>query len=298
MAEFERTCWRGLEVDHPAHWEVAVASGPKQDHRLVLADRYHHRLDVRWKHLDYNPQLERVMDRYRQHEGGSVEFQPIDSLSEGWLGVLQPLEPKGALAHLGKFFAARGVLVEATVFWPGKRDVNLERVLAEGISPQDPAPPQRTWQAMGMSLDIDKRYDLTEADLKVGRLRWTFASGAKGDAELVVERIALAEQWLDEPLREWLVRELPGEFTPLRQDAMELPAHRGERVTSQAKMYFHHTLRGIRRLRVDQAWLCPLESRVYRMTASLPSREQALDFPAHVSVRCCRRPPLVGASEG
>ncbi|MCE5277867.1 MAG: hypothetical protein ABFD92_00585 [Planctomycetaceae bacterium] len=274
-----------------------MASGLKQDHRLVLADRYHHRLDIRWKHLDYDPQLERVMDRYRQHEGGSVEYQAIDSLPQGWLGVLQPLEPKGVLAHLGKFFQPQGVLVEATFFWAGKRDVNLERDVAERMAPQDAAALRRTWQAMGLSLEIDKQYELTEADLKVGRLRWTFTAG-RDAAELVVERIALVEQWLDEPLRQWLARELPREFTPLRQETLAEAPHRIERVTSQAKMYLHHTLRGIRRLRVDQAWLCPVESRVYRMTASQASREQTLEFPAHVAVRCCHRPPLVGAAEG
>ena len=293
MAEFERTCWRGLQVEHPAQWEVAVASGAGNDRRLVLADRYHHRLDVRWKRLDFDPKLDRVMDRYRQHEGKGVEYAPIESLDEGWLGVLQPLEPKGTLAHMGKFFGEQGVLVEATIYWPGRRDVNLEQAVARGIAAADPKAPRCTWQAMGLSLDIDSRYDLVESDTKVGRLCWSFSTGAKRSLELNVERIALAEHWLDEPLREWLVGQIPREFRPLRQDPVDHPPHRGEQIVSQAKMYFHDTLRGIRRLRVDRAWLCPAEGRVYHMTASVPSRDSQLDFPSHLSVRCCRTPALV-----
>ena len=64
----ERTSWRGIRVDHPAHWELAWASGPDEPGRLTFADRYYHRLEVRWRPLRFVPNLDMLLDKYRRKE--------------------------------------------------------------------------------------------------------------------------------------------------------------------------------------------------------------------------------------
>lgn len=294
MAELDRTCWRGIEIGHPSQWEPVILSGPDADGHLILADRYHQRLELKWKQVDFEPNVDMVMDRYRQEDGAEADFRPMEQAPAGWMGVLRPLAKRGAMAHLGRFFPRDRTLVEATVLWPSRRDVNLEKAVVSSICPQDSKAGVRTWQAMGTSVDIAVDCDLVEVDNTVGRIRWTFATDEKRGMRISVERIAMAEYWLDEPLREWLVRELPEGFKVVRQEAADLGAHRAERLMSSSRIHVLATIRGLRQVRLDAAWQCPIEGRVYRITATQDSRETAISLPAHLNVRCCKAPPTGG----
>ena len=79
----ERTCWRGLSVEHPAAWELSLASGAGEPGRIGFADRRYTRLEVAWREVDFVPNLELMMDKYRQRKtrrADEVKFEPLGGM--------------------------------------------------------------------------------------------------------------------------------------------------------------------------------------------------------------------------
>ena len=151
----ERTCWRGMQTEHPPEWELAVVSGLDEPGRCTFADRYYQRLDIRWSPLKYVPNLKLVLDKHRRRSE-SEKDRPVcdmDSPPPDWEGVMRQAEP-GVVVHAARFFRHLRWLVEATLVWPGRRDLSLERQILESISAQDPDAPLRLWQAMGITMRI------------------------------------------------------------------------------------------------------------------------------------------------
>ncbi len=296
---WEQTSWRGIQVDHPAHWELAWASGADEPGRLTFADRYFHRLDLRWHPLRFVPKLDLLLTKYRQgKKGEEVEILELDSCPSPWQGVLRRSE-QGDVLRAVRFFRDRRQLVEATVVWPESRDNEIEARILASVRPQEAQPGGRLlWQAMGLSMSLGQEFLLQQHSAKVGHIRWEFAVGKKKALrELFVERIALPEFWLDKPMREWLEKELPSEYEPLRREMVTIGRHRAERLISSAKAGRLAFLRSVRQCRLDLGWLCPTESRVYHVTYRLISPDQDIALPETFELTCCRPFPVVRPGE-
>jgi len=291
--ELERTLWRGMEIGHPPQWELAVASGVDEPGRTAFADRYLHRLDVRWRPLKYVPNLDKMLERHRRKADKDQKLK-LSDLTGGppeWRGVVRQT-PGGTVVHAGRFFREARLLVEAAVVWPKKRNRVLENAVLASIRPQgQEKAKRRDWQAMGLSLTAPEGFELRTSAAKVGKVRWEFDTGRRNGPQLTVERIALPEYWLTAPLREWLGEQLGGEWKQVRQDPASFGPHRGERLLSRVKLGPLDSLRGRRRLRVDAAWQCPVEGRVYHVSYVKTCRAEELSLPAGFAVRCCRAVP-------
>jgi len=283
-----------MQVDHPAHWELAWASGPDEPGRLTFADRRYHRLDLRWQPLRFIPRLELLLTKYRQaKKGEEVEILDLDPCPSPWQGVVRRTDD-GQVVRAVRFFRDARRLVETTVVWPGSRDPRVEERILTSVRPQEAQSGRLLWQAMGVSLRLGEEFRLQQHSAKVGCISWDFAAGRKKTLrELRVERIALPEFWLDKPMREWLEEQLPSEYEPLRQEMVIIGRHRAERLISSAKAGRLTFLRGVRQYRLDLGWLCPTESRVYHVTYRLTSPDQDLALPASFELTCCRPLPVV-----
>jgi len=275
-----------------------LASALDAPGRCLLTDRYYHRLDVRWRRLKYVPRLDKMLDKYRRQNqrDEKPKLTDLTGAPPEWHGVIQKTPP-GTVVHAGRFYKSGRILVEAAIVWPDRRDRDLENAVLASIRPEDASRPQRLWQAMGLSVTVSRDFELLKSASKVGRVHWEFAPPGRRGPELVVERIALPEYWLDDPLRDWLQEELPPKWTEIRQNPLTVSGHRGEMLISRAKISPIASLRGLGRLRVDVAWQCPVEARVYRVSYIETSRQQDLSLPEHVEVHCCRPVPAAAGSE-
>jgi len=300
--QLERTSWRSVQIEHPGEWEVAVASGPDDPGRLILADRQYHRLDVKWRTLKYVPNLDLWITKYaRRDKKDKTKYSPLATAPGEWKGVVQK-KTKGTLVHAVRFFHEPRLIVEVTVVWSSKRDVGLENRILQSVRTPDVQDRSKLWEAMGMSVVCPREFDLRETDLKVGRIRWDFrAIDAKGKAiktgpEIRVERIALPDHWLGgKALREWVGEQLPGRYAQLRGRAVPVNRHPAEELVSVGKGPLSGRLRGRREMRMDLIWRCPMEQRVYHVELTEQRRDEEISLPERFEVRCCRPVPLIEA---
>ena len=279
-----------MTILHPRHWELTRSSGPdEQMGRCSFSDRLHERLDVRWRGVKYVPEMAKLLAQHRKKKGveEGQDVTDLEAPPQPWVGVLRG-DKDAATCQAGRCFRDHRLLAEVTMVWPGQRDAELENAILAGIEPQDPHADVRRWQALGISMDIGAEFDLRNAGSKVGLVRWVFATESKRDGQLTVERFAMPDTWLKTPLRDWLVKELPADHRLVRQDPVTVGAHRGEQLTSHRRIGTVSALRGLREVRLTRAWVCPVESRLYRLTFQAVSRDEEVPLPESVQVRCCR----------
>jgi len=286
----QRICWQGIQFDHPADWELTRFSGPGEPGRCLLADRYFQRLDVRWQVLNFAPRLELLIEKYRKNDTEDSRSVPLEGGPAPWQGLLRRT-PKGSFIQAARMCPQQRLLVEATIVWPETRQVELERAILASIAVMPPGPTQ-LWQAMGLSATIPGDYQLRGVSAKVGRIRWEFVAGKKTLPRIAVERIALPEYWLKGPLRDWVAEELPPRHEPQRQELALWGNHRGQQLISRASAGTLAWLRGRRRIRLDMAWQCELENRVYHLEFEKISTDSDVVLPELLAVHCCRQGPV------
>ena len=303
----ERTFWRGIEVDHPVQWEVAVASGPDDPGRLTFADRRFHRFDLRWRSLKYVPNMDLMLTKYkRRNKGDEARVSDLKTAHAPWKGVVRRTGD-AAIVHAGRFFRDSRLLVEAAIIWPARRDPALEAGLLESVRPTDPDAEMRVFQAMGLSVTCPASFDLAVSSSKVGQIQWDFApkarrkrrSAGEGAAAshtmLRVERIALAKYWLkDTALRDWLGEQAEGRR--LRSRVVPQDRHTAEEIVSVGRAPLVRRLRGEQRLQLDLAWRCETEQRIYHVQFTELRRNEDIALPKLWNVHCCRPSPAPSAS--
>ncbi len=274
-------------MNHPADWEVAYAAGTSERPRITFSDRRYRRLDVFYEFIDFKPNIELMLDRYRREADPGVELKPLTDATGEWRGLIRH-EPDGTVVHAGKFFEQAGCFVEAAVVWPDQRDKRLERDLLKGIHPCESDEPRRLWQAMGLSVAMDREYDLQKHSSRVGRIIWEFAPDPRRGPFLTVRRLAMPQHWLKVPLVDWLPSQIPGEYTEDDRRERAFNNHAGAEVVSSHRGGPATRLRRRRRLRLDVAWLCETEDRVYHISYAEESRNRSPELPDVFEIRCCR----------
>jgi len=275
-----------MRVDHPSQWEVSRISGLDEPGRCTFSDRFHQRLDLCWRPLKYVPNLELMLEKYRPTKDDKATVRCLDDGPEHWQGLVR--RPKeGTVVHAMRFFVEQRLFAEATIVWSGRRDVNLERAVLDSVQPQETNTPQRHWRAMGIDMSIASRFELHKSAAKVGRVTWRFRDASKPPAELVVERIAMPEYWLGTSLADWLAEQVPAKLERVRDEPFICNGHRGQQLFSECRAPGLAGLRGVRQLRLDAAWLCPVENRVYHLELSRQGKQNELSFGQDIQVHCC-----------
>ena len=281
-AGFTRTSWRGMEIAHPSDWEPGFLSPAGKPGRCVFVDRRFQRLEVQWKRAAREPNLRQMYQRV----GKSYRDHPSSALTgaRGWEGMVRR-EEKSSIVYAGRHFKSERWLVQVVLIWPGRRDRQVERAVLASIAPQAKGDAAR-WQALGLSAVVPSAYELASHSSEVGRVRWDFERPGARKAGLTIERIALGQFWLTESLADWLKGEVPSGFRAGRQRAVDLGGHPAAAVHSRRAAL----RRGTRR--VDLAWTCPGQDRVYRVGV-WQRTVRDIDWPRPLAVHCCR-PVLIG----
>jgi hypothetical protein len=281
-----------MQVDHPAEWELAIASGIDEQPRCVFADRYYHRLEITWRKLNFKPNLELVLQRHRRRSGknDNTTITDLKNAPPPWRGVIRKT-PKGKIVNAVRFLENARWLTDVAVAWPESRDAALENAILTSVKAEDPDTKVRLWDAMGISMSLGRQFDLVRSRAKVGRVAWDFATEQKKGPRLTVERIALPDHWLKGPLRDWLIGQMPAGHKMLRQNMAIVNNHRGEELLSRGKITPLASMRGLREIRMSVAWLCPVEARVYQGSITAASRQSEICLPGDLNIRCCGTVP-------
>jgi len=303
----ERTCWRGVSIEHPALWEIAVAFAPPEDGRLTFVDRRYTRMDMRWRTLKYVPDMKDMLYRFQRDakkaDDDGVETLPLKGVPEPWKGFVRRGK-QGSVIHATRFFKEQRLLVETVIVWPKDRHRDLERYILESVSVAD-AKGAKTepWRALGLEADVPAGFRLTDNNARVGRVAWTFAAPAekqertkneKQPPQLIVERLAMVDQWLAKPLEEWLKGELPPASGVLGSEKVLFNGHDAQQLLSATKIGTVGTVLGWRRYRLDVAWRCESDLRLYHVAWSMTAKKgHPIALPTALRVACCQPPPVV-----
>lgn len=284
-------------MDHPGDWEIALATGPDAPLRCAFADRHFHRLDVRWREVRRPPNLSLLLEKHRQNPKGELrDVAALSDLPAGWHGLLRQGD-NGCVTYAAKVFRERRMLAEATLFWPGQRDLRLEAAILESVA-TDASSPVRLWQAMGVSLDLPEKFELRSSDTSVGRVRWEFATAGRGATTLTVERLAMPDSWLRIDVADWLAEQLPPRQIEVERSEESFNGHPAWRLVSRGRADLGTVLLRRRARRLDVAWLCPAENRLYHLAVRRVSRREELELPPSLVMRCCRPVPQVAVGAG
>ncbi len=272
-------------MSHPADWELAVLCGPGEPGRLTFADRRYQRLDIRWTKLDYRPNLELMLDKYRRREEKEeIRVEPFSS--EQWRCVVRTSE-NGQVIHAGEFLEKHRLLIEATIVWPDRRDKSVENSVLSSVRFHEPEG-SSLWQAMGMAVTVPGGFELSGVDAKVGRIRWEFKSSNKRSPQLGVEQLAMPECWLESPLGDWLAKGLPTGSEVEQQEPVTINDHPAQKIRSRRRINALSAIRRMHQLRTDAAWHCPLENRIYHTWITQASKQEHIELPDDFRVECCR----------
>jgi hypothetical protein len=295
--ELDQTCWRGMEMAHPAGWELSKSSGLDEPGQCCFTDRLYHRLDIRWTHLKHAPNLEAMSKRelHRKHKRGSeVELTELTGVPAPWLGIVREGD-EATIVNAARGFRERRMMVEVVLVWPEQRQRDIENAILASIQPQPDDMPTRRWEAMGLRATVPSQYELTGSSAPVGRVRWTFRPEGKHPPKLILERLAMPQTWLKGSLRDWLALDLPAGHKVVRQDPATVNGHRGECVISRGRLGIAQSLRGLHEMRASTAWVCPTEDRLYRISFTEATRNEETSLPGNVEISCCRPAPEVNA---
>lgn len=298
MEDFDKTCWRGLEISHPPGWELAIASPAEQSGECVFTDRHYQRLAVKWKRVQYKPNIDLLVQKFRQKldKVKDIDLVTLNDLPEPWQGVVQTTGD-GQLTRVMRIFAESQMVVEATLVWPGRRKATRERDILSAITPVPRDQEVTHWRALGFDLLLASEFELVRSNPKVGRIHWEFESERKAYGPLIIERLSLAGGWLKTALRDWLIKSLPVGGKVLNQRQISVNGHPAQEIVSQINISKLGTWMGMWRMRVDVAWHCLKEDRLYRISYSKRSRTHDLELPESLEVRCCQERAAVMTRE-
>jgi len=291
-SDFERTCWREIEVSHPADWEAGFLSAADAPGRCAFVDRRYQRLEVQWRKVQREPDLRQMYKRIAKSFGD--RDHPTSALvgAADWEGVVRR-ERAGSVVHAGRYFRQGNWLVQTVLVWPGRRDRRIELGVLRSIAPR-PAGPTRRWRALGLSVLAPAAFELASCENQVGRVTWEFRRPGRRAVAVTVERIAMSRYWLKKPLGDWLKTQLPSGYVVTAERTTRLAVHDAVELHSWQRNPLRGAL-GLRTRRVDLAWTCPAVQRVYRVGLSRRTRDE-IDRPAPLEVDCCRPVAVGGAS--
>jgi hypothetical protein len=285
-----------VSIDHPGEWELVIASGPDEPGRCTFTDRHYHRLNVQWRKVKRPPKLELLLEKYRHSDKGELrDLSPLTDLPAGWVGLLRKAD-EGVVTYAAKVLREPLLLAEVTLVWPKQRDTALEAIILKSVA-ADSSAPSRLWQAMGLSLDLPRQFDLRRNDSKVGRVSWEFAAADRSVPPFTVERLAMPEYWIKGSLMDWMKKQAPRGHKAVKEETAVVNGHPAWRLISRGRADLWSSLLGRRLLRLDLAWLCPQESRVYHIITHRTSRTQEPTLPEGLVIRCCRPVPAIGKSK-
>lgn len=289
MAEqmtFAHTSWAGIELDHPAEWEMFRLMRKGDKWQWGFVDRSHQRIGLLCRKLGYVPNLGKMLETHQEKEK-KERTVPLTGQPTGWLGTVRQSEG-GWVVNAGRFIEDSMMLVEMIVVWPQRRDQELENVILGSVRSVPVENEMRLWQAMGLKARMHQEYHIVEFKAEVGKVEWVFGKGAKPRQTVAIERISMPKYWLKGTLAGWL-RSREEKWTSMKEWTQNVNGHEAACWKATAKGLMVDSLLLKKKVKVEMAWLCEKEQRVYRVSCMATQRGSELAMPEDSEVVCCNR---------
>jgi hypothetical protein len=282
---FAHISWRDVQLDLPSDWELFRAVRKNDQWRCSFADRYHQRVDIRWRKLGYVPDLERMLERHQEKEQ-KERTVTLTGQPEEWKGTLRQTQG-GWVVNAGRFLEQTGILVEMILVWPERRDAELESRILASVRPIEEENGMKLWEAMGMKARVGAKYDILEYKAEAGKVEWTFGQQKTKGPKVMLQRMAMPKYWLRGTVAEWLLTEAAGRSIQEEWTA-NVNGHVAAGMRSSARVLLVDSVLLKRQIRAEVAWLCQKELRVYRMACTAAQRSKELGIPTDVKIECCQ----------
>ena len=198
--------WMGLSMCVPLDWEIRRHGISPDAGALVFVDRRVQRMEVVWRRLAKEPDLNRTMehalDSVRHGNPDSHITAHLPSRISGWQGFVYGDAPRvyRALSYVSQY----NVLVQATLSLDGNREethAGLREILGHLSVNEDPEKATR-WRAFGIDCRVPDTWTLLEAKVKPMDARLTFDCGNKRRVSKMrstceIRRMGMARDWFD-----------------------------------------------------------------------------------------------------
>ncbi|NQT94512.1 MAG: hypothetical protein HQ559_17280 [Lentisphaerae bacterium] len=281
----ERVVWQDIEFQVPHGWEMLRWGLQYERGLCVFWDRADERLQLSWQRDAACPDFERLLSDLRAQEAAAHAADPEQHPAAEWLPLPAVSSWHGCVMCQDGELTTRAAcyvpelrtLVEVGICWGSDRVPELESELLSRIRVRSPRA-LRTWRALGLHAEVPSDLRLAACHCLPGGVSWRFQD-RRGRRTAAMERLAFPSTRITTTLRDWLAKQLPPRYKPVRRlAAPKRGSHAIEVIESRCLPSLSPLAWRIRHM--DAATLCPRESRLYHWSAqscSGPVPEIALE---------------------
>ena len=194
--------WRQIGIELPADWECLQFARDPVMGRCAFADRHRYRCELSWRKFKAEPDFERMIKDY----ANSLESQWQDIKTIRCRGMPGLIGRRGDefVSRFGTYLPGAGILIELVFIHPDERDDKLEaRILPTLREVLPDADGLQQWRAFGMDMRVPATFTLGECKVEPTRVGLKFEGDTAAD-RWIFRRYALVDEWLKQPLRDWL----------------------------------------------------------------------------------------------
>lgn len=282
--------WRDLRLELPDDWEMLQFTKDRNEGKCAFGDRNQFRLEMNWQTVPGRPDFDRMLSDYSHKlaEQGVLE-EPETRTTGDWRGI-EGRGDCGVSSRYGRYFPDAGLLMELVFLWPGEVETNLQRAILSSAGVEQATEEDRArWRCFGMDIMATKEMALTECNVQPALARMKFGTDAPAADSEWFERMGMVENWLKEPVRNWLNRRDPeGLRDPRRWTGSTGSGHSVEFTSGAMLTRVFPRIRRVARDFHGAAWICPSDGRLYAYGILKNTDGTAIPANGVCRLRCCK----------
>ena len=292
-SQHETIYWLGLRLDVPRDWQIVRHGISTERGRLTFTDRFAERLDLTWRHLDYDPDVEHlVRDQRTRDERELTRCQTTALRINGW-HAYQRRDTNETLVRAARYDAKSKRVIEALLITEPKqgRTTKVTEQLLNAVRCAATSSECHRLRAFDIDVQVPDGLHLSLASVEPANVIFEFEATAasapadKRGATAIVRRMGMAQSWYRGNAARLLERESPRvRFEPTRELAIN--AHVGVYAEGDASSGRIPRWLGRGRRRRAVVWHCEAENAVYHVATTSLDRTPLL--PDSFRCACCK----------
>jgi hypothetical protein len=295
--QHETIYWLGLRLEVPCDWQIVRHGLSSARGRLTFTDRFAERLDLSWRHLDHDPDVEHMVRDQRARDDRELpDCQTADVRISGWHGY-QRSGAGESLVRAARYDAAAHRLLEALLIIEPKqgRSTKVTEQLLNAVRSVAAENHRQRLRAFDIDVTLPENLRLSRASVEPANIVFEFEDTDKKHpdrarvlASVVVRRMGMASSWYRGNALRLIERESPRiRFGPMRDICVNSHvAGYAEGDASRARV-LRWLGRGMSRRAL--LWHCEAENAVYHVATT--SYDRAPLHPEALQLECCKGGP-------
>jgi hypothetical protein len=284
--------WLGLRLEVPCDWQIVRHGLSSERGRLTFTDRFAERLDLSWRHLEGDPDVEHMVSDQRARDERELPDCQISAVRiSGWHGY-QRSSAGESLVRAARYDAQSKRLIEALLIVEPKlgRSTRVNEQLLNGIRCVAAVEHQQRLCAFDIDVTFPDQLRLCRATVEPASVTFSFEANDASDrgktrASAVIRRMGMASSWYRGNALRLIERESPRvEFGKMREIRVNThTAGYAEGDASRARV-LRWIGRGMHRR--SMLWHCEAENAVYHVATT--SYDRAPLHPEALRLECCK----------